>query len=90
MDPQEYVETLKNRVMAQTLEELELRVETPLRALAGREAPISAAQLNVILNDIELHKRAFRKRLHVFGSDCLNLVPPDIEINAFEPVRRSA
>lgn len=87
MDPREYVETLKKRVMAQTLEELELRIEAPLRTLAKSDR-ITPAQLTAIVEDIDHHKRAFRKRLHVFASDCLHLMPTDIEINAYEPVIR--
>lgn len=76
--------------MAQTLEELELRIETPLRALAEEPEPITPSRLRQILDDMDAHKRSFRKRLHVFSSDCVSLMPPDIEINGYEPIARRA
>lgn len=77
MDPRDFVERRTRRYMAQALEEFEQRIERPLQ----RGAQPSAA-------DIEATKRAFRKRLQDLASDCIDLMPSDIEINAYEPIVR--
>lgn len=89
MEPREFVETRTKRYMAQALEELEDRIERPLEALLVAE-PIAQGELAVIVNDIQHVKATFRKKLQTLASDCLDLMPSDVQINAFEPVRRNA
>lgn len=77
MDPKEFVETRTRRYMAQALEEFEDMIETPLRR---GDRPDSAA--------IDCVKRTFRRKLQALSSDCIDLMPSDLQINGFEPVRR--
>lgn len=88
MDPREFIEIRTRRYMAQALEEFEQRIEDPLRALSGREP--TASEIAAIVENIDGVKRTFRKKLQTLASDCADLMPRDIEINALELVRRSA
>lgn len=65
--------------MAQTLEEFEETVEKPLAS--GRRISTEA---------VEAFKRQFRKRLQAFATDVSDVMPTDVEINGYEPIRRSA
>jgi hypothetical protein len=85
MDSRAFVETRRKRCLAQTLEEFERRIESPLQALAPCDPRIAA-----IVADIEPVKRLFRKKIQALASDCLDLMPSDLEINAVELVRRGA
>lgn len=83
MDPREFVETRTKRYMAQALEELEVKIEQPLRQLAETNSDAAA-----IAAEIDGVKRTFRKRLQSLASDCIDLMPSGLEINALELVRR--
>lgn len=87
MDPKEFVETRTKRTMAQVMEEFERTVEHPLSAMV-RSDGVTHARINSVVNDLDGFKRIFRKKLQAFADDCLDLMPSDIEINAFEPVVR--
>lgn len=63
--------------MAQALEEFEQHIEKPL---ADGRVPDADAIARV--------KAAFRKKLQTLASDCLDLMPSDLQINGFEPVVR--
>lgn len=88
MDPRDYVDTRTKRYMAQALEEFEQKIETPLaRVIATRgDGGWDAATLLQIQADLDGVKRTFRKRLQALGTDCLDLISPDLSINGFEPV----
>ena len=89
MNPREFVDIRMRRCMAQTLEELEKQVEQPLRELHGSLSNgATARHIGRIVDDIDGVKRTFRKRLQAFGSDCADVMPSDVEINGFEPIRR--
>ena len=89
MDPREFVDTRMRRCMAQTLEELEVQIERPLRELhESLSNGATARRIGRIVDDIDGVKRTFRKRLQAFGADCADVMPSDVEINAFEPIRR--
>lgn len=90
MDTREFVDTRTKRCMAQTLEELEERIEKPLQALISSGAPITVHHVARIVADVDQVKRIYRKKIQALASDCLDLMPRDLEINAYEPVRRSA
>lgn len=79
MDAQQFVDTRMKRLMAQTLEEFEDVVEKPLDT--GRRIDISK------LTDF---KSKFRKRLQAFATDVSDVMPRDVEINGYEPIRRGA
>jgi hypothetical protein len=74
--------------MAQALEDFELRIEDPLRALSIAEP--ERRDIASIVEQCDNVKRTFRKKLQTLASDAADLVPRDIEINALELVRRSA
>jgi hypothetical protein len=69
--------------MAQALEEFEKQIEQPLTVLA-RSEPRAAA----IVANVDGVKREFRRKLQTLASDCLDLMPSDVEINALELVSR--
>lgn len=86
MNPKQFVETRTKRYMAQALEDFERDIEGPLRRAALVEP--RRPDLDAIVAGIEPTKRSFRKKLQALGADCTDLVPANIEINGFEPVRR--
>lgn len=88
MDPRQFVENRTRRYMAQALEEFENRVEHPLARIAAGEP--TRHDIAAIVSDIDGVKRTFRKKLQALGTDCIDLIPTDVEINAVELVRRSA
>jgi hypothetical protein len=88
MNPADFVDKRRKRCLGQTLGEFERHIQRPLQQLAQREEPISAYHLQRVLNDMELVKDTIRKQIQALASDCLDLMPPELEINAFEPVRR--
>lgn len=63
--------------MAQALEEFEQLIETPLAR--GRSVPDE---------DVQRVKRTFRRKLQTLASDCLDITPSDMQINAVELTRR--
>lgn len=69
--------------MAQALEELEVKLEEPLRRLAQTDPSARA-----ILADVDGVKRTFRRKIQTLASDCIDLMPSDLEINALELIRR--
>lgn len=90
MESKEFVEILMRRCMAQTLEEFEQQVETPLRELHGTLSNgATARHLGRILDGCDEVKRTFRKKIQGFETDCLALIPRDLEINAVQLVRSS-
>jgi hypothetical protein len=75
--------------MAQMLEEFEERMEVPLGNLhASLPAGPAAHSISGILLNAEGVKRTFRRKLDAFAADCADLMPSDVEINAFEPIIR--
>lgn len=86
MDPREFVDTRTRRYMAQALEEFEQAIEHPLRALVAADP--SRRDVASVVERIDGVKRTFRKRLQALATDCLDLIPSDLQINAFEPVVR--
>jgi hypothetical protein len=89
MEPREFVETRMRRCMAQTLQEFEEQIEQPLRDLHATLPTAGARQrVGAILASSEAVKRTFRKKLQAFAADCIDLMPADVEINAFEPIVR--
>jgi hypothetical protein len=75
--------------MAQTLQEFETQVQEPLREVhASLPAGPAAHRVAGILRDSDEVKRTFRKKLQAFAADCVDLMPSDVDINAFEPVIR--
>jgi hypothetical protein len=89
MGPQEYVDQQVRRAMAQALEEFEKGIEQPLDAALSSDGDAREALIR-ISGAVPGVKRAFRKRLQTLGSDLLVLIPGDVQINAYEPVRRRA
>lgn len=87
MDPREFVETRTRRYMAQALEEFEERIEQPLDAL--RRAEPSRSDIARIVEEVDGVKRTFRRKLQALAGDCIDLMPSDLQINGFEPVRRT-
>jgi hypothetical protein len=75
------------RCMAQTLEEFERSVERPLRE-AQHDPANASRRVAQILRECDDVKRAYRKRLQAFAADCADLMPSDVQINAFEPIIR--
>ena len=75
--------------MAQTLQEFEDKVEKPLREVYSTLPSAASFAVADILYDCESVKRTIRKKLQAFGADCADLMPSDMQINAFEPVIRS-
>jgi hypothetical protein len=73
--------------MAQALDEFEREIEQPLDALLRRGDAIP--EVVRVLEAIPAVKRAFRKKLQALGTDCIDLMPSDMQINAFEPMRSS-
>jgi hypothetical protein len=88
MEPREFVDTRMRRCMAQTLQEFEQSVETPLRTLHGTLEGEPARHVAAILDDCDEVKRSYRKKLQAFAADCIDLMPSNVQINAFEPVVR--
>ncbi len=86
MDPKDYVDTRTKRYMAQALEEFERDIESPLRAAVSAEP--YRRDLAQVVENIEGVKRTFRKKLQALATDCLDIMPSDLSINAFELVRR--
>lgn len=86
MEPRDFIEIRTKRYMAQALEEFEKQIEDPLRALAIAEP--SRHDLAAIVDRMDAVKRTFRKKLQTLASDCADLMPSDVQINAFELVRR--
>jgi phosphoribosylaminoimidazole (AIR) synthetase len=75
MDSRAFVEMRVRRYMAQTLDEFEAKLESQL----PEELHQSAKEV----------KATIRKKMQTLGSDCLAMMPSDVEINGYEPVRRS-
>lgn len=73
--------------MAQALEEFERQIEEPLRILARAEP--DRRDVKRIVENIDGVKRTFRKKLQTLASNCSDLMASDVQINAFELVRRS-
>ena len=88
MDPSTFVNTRLRRTMAQTLLEYEQSIEQPLRELHGRATGQTKRDLARVLDDSDSVKRTIRRKLQAFASDCIDLMPDDVEINATELVRR--
>jgi metal-dependent amidase/aminoacylase/carboxypeptidase family protein len=88
MNPREFVDTRTKRCMAQTLEELEVKVEHPLQALVASGEPITPERLAAIVAEIDAVKRIYRKKIQALSSDCLDLMPSDLQINGYEPLAR--
>lgn len=88
MESKEFVEILMRRCMAQTLEDFEQRIETPLRELRGATNGANRHRVGRIIDDCDQVKRTIRKKIQGFESDLLRLIPADLEINAVELVRR--
>ncbi len=88
MDSREFVETRTKRCMAQTLEDVERLIEQPLSRLIASDEPITAARLVEIVRDIDEVKRIYRKKIQALASDCLDLVPSELQINGYEPLVR--
>lgn len=89
MEPREFVDTRMKRCMAQMLEEFEQSVENPLREAHGLLTGADARSIGKVLDNCDGVKRTIRKKLQAFGADCVDLMPSDVQINAFEPVIRS-
>jgi hypothetical protein len=86
MEPREFIEIRTKRYMAQALEEFERQIEDPLRALVAAEP--SRRDVAMVVESIDGVKRTFRKKLQTLASDCADLMPSDVQINALELVRR--
>lgn len=86
MEPREFIEIRTRRYMAQALEEFEKQIEDPLRAILVTEP--SRSDVAAVLECVDGVKRTFRKKLQTLASDCADLMPSDVQINALELVRR--
>jgi hypothetical protein len=86
MEPREFIEIRTRRYMAQALEEFEKQIEDPLRAILVTEP--SRGDVAAVLERVDGVKRTFRKKLQTLDSDCADLMPSDVQINALELVRR--
>lgn len=77
MDKRAFVETRVRRYMAQTLEEFEVKLESRLP---------DDPELRQAAKEV---KATIRKKMQTLGSDCIDIMPNDFEINGYEPVRRT-